>query len=131
MSINYAVEIGEYAKRHFISEFKKKYHGAWDVTITAIEEEMRRVEALIGTTNFIEIITSRGDLLICKTEFRIAKTKESRHSSGNRCVVAVHRDKQLAIILLVYGKGNVKGGHETEWWKSLIRDGYPDYSTYI
>lgn len=41
MSINYSVVLEEYAQRHYVSKFKKKYKGAWDVTWEAIVEEFR------------------------------------------------------------------------------------------
>ncbi|MBI2409679.1 hypothetical protein HYV30_01395 [Candidatus Kaiserbacteria bacterium] len=126
----YGVEVSKYAERHFISSFRKKYKGAWDITWRAVEEELKRIETLIGINNYVETIVDRKNILICKTEFRVAGTKESRHGSGNRCIIAVHKDKKLVRVLLVYGKGDVSGSRETDWWKGEVRDNYPDYSLY-
>lgn len=126
----YGVEVAKYAERHFISSFRKKYKGAWDITWRAIEEELKRIETLIGINNYVETVADRKNVLICKTEFRVAGTKESRHGSGNRCIVAIHKDKKLVRVLLVYGKGDVSGSRETDWWKGEVRNNYPDYSQY-
>lgn len=131
MSTNYAVIIEKYAERHFISKFKKKYKGAWDVTWNAIHEEFKRVDALIGVTNIAEIITDQGDVKICKTEFRVHGTQESRHSSGNRCIVAVHKNTCVVNVLVVYHKNYLGGNNETASWKNLVKENYPEYSNIL
>lgn len=118
MSINYAVVVEQYAGRHFISGFKKKYKGAWNVTWIGMHEQLKRIDALIDQTNLAEIITHSGEIRICKTEFRIHNTKESPHSSGNRCIVAVHKNTETVHILLVYGKTDLGNGNETAKWKT-------------
>ena len=128
---NYTVEVEKYAERHFISSFKKKYKGAWDVTWKAIEEELKRIDTLIGVNNYVETIKSSRDLLICKTEFRVAGTQESRHGSGNRCIIAVHKVAKIVRVLLVYGKGDVSGSRETGWWQNVIKENYSDYSPHF
>lgn len=130
-SVNYIVEIEKYTERHFIASFRKKHRNAWEVTWTSLEEQFKRIDTLIGVNNFVETIFSCSDFLICKTEFRIAKTNESRHASGNRCIIAVHKSKKIVKVLLVYGKTDVKGSRETEWWQSIIRENYPDYAEYF
>lgn len=127
-SSNYIVEVEKYAERHFIASFKKKYRGAWDITWKALEEEFKRIEALIGVNNYVETIRDCNEFLICKTEFRIAGTQESRHRSGNRCIVVTHKKDHIVRVLLVYGKGDVKGSRETDWWQGVIRDNYPKYA---
>jgi len=131
MFTNYAVVIEQYAERHFISSFKKKYKGAWDATWVGIHEEFKRIDTLIGQTNIAETITQSGEIRICKTEFRIHDTQKSRHASGNRCVVAVHKNTNIVYVLLVYHKNDLGGGNETENWKKLVRENYPRYSKII
>ncbi len=128
MSINYAVIIEKYAERHFISKFKKKYKGAWDITWTAIHEEFKRIDTLIGATNIAETITDQGGIRICKTEFRVHGTQDSRHSSGNRCIIAVHKNTSTVNVLAVYHKNDIGGSNETASWKNLIKENYPEYS---
>ncbi len=126
----YVVEVEKYAERHYIAGFKKKYKGTWDITWRAVEEELKRIETLIGINNYVETIVGKDGVLICKTEFRVAGTNESKHGSGNRCIVAIHKNRKLVRVLLVYGKGDVGGSRETDWWKGEIRDNYRDYSEY-
>lgn len=128
MSTNYTVIVGKYAERHFISKFKKKYKGAWDITWNAIHEEFKRIDTLIGETNIAETITDQGGVKICKTEFRVHGTQESRHGSGNRCIIAVHKNTCVVNILVVYHKNDLGGSNETANWKSLIKENYPEYS---
>lgn len=130
MSTNdvYIVETEKYAERHFIASFKKKYKGAWGITWKALEEEFKRIETLIGVNNYVETIFDCKNFLICKTEFRVAGTQESRHSSGNRCIIAAHKETKKVRVLIVYGKGDIKGSHETAWWQGIVKENYSDYA---
>ncbi|MEK7184889.1 MAG: hypothetical protein AAB683_02020 [Patescibacteria group bacterium] len=128
MSTNYAVVVEKYAERHFISKFRKKYKGAWDVTWDGMHEEFKRIDALIGETNIVETITDQGGIKICKTEFRVHNTKESRHASGNRCIIAIHRNTCVVNVLVVYHKNDLGDNNETSAWKNLIRENYYEYS---
>ncbi len=131
MSTKYGVVVEKFAERHFISGFKKKYKSAWDVTWKGIEEELRRIDALIGVGNMVEIIMDRGEIKICKTEFRVASTQQSRHGSGNRCIIAVHQLDACVRVLLVYHKNDLRGGtHETAAWKNLVREHYAEYAEF-
>ena len=125
---NYIVEIEKYAERHYMAGFRKKYKGAWEITWKALEEEFKRIETLIGVNNYVETIVDCDGVLLCKTEFRVAGTEESRHRSGNRCIIAVHRDTRKVNVLLVYGKGDIRGSHETAWWQGIIKDNFPAYA---
>lgn len=128
MSISYAVIVEEYAKRHFISKFEKKYKNAWGITWSALCEEFKRVDTLIGETNIAETITDQGGVRICKTEFRVHGTQESRHASGNRCIVAVCKETSVVHILLVYNKNDLGEKKETASWKGIVKENYPEYS---
>ncbi len=130
MSIdNYSVIVESYAERHYIKNFKKKYKGAWDITWRAVIEELKRIDSLFKTT-IAETITEteNGNIKIVKTEFRVAGTKESKKSSGNRCIIAVHSDIGAVYVLLVYHKNDLGDGNETSKWKQIIKDNYPNYS---
>ena len=130
MSTNYAVILEKYAERHYVSSFKKKYKGAWDITWNAIAEEFRRMDSLFQTT-IAETIVDKGDIKICKTEFRVAKTNESRKTSGNRCIVAVNKSTCMVHVLLVYGKTDISGHNETAEWKNIVRENYPEYASLL
>ncbi|MCR4280600.1 MAG: hypothetical protein NUV82_04230 [Candidatus Komeilibacteria bacterium] len=126
MSTNYSVVLEEFANRHYISKFKKKYKGAWDVTWEAIVEEFKRIDSLLETS-IAETIVTTTNIKICKTEFRVAKTQESRHGSGNRCIIAVREDIHVVHVLLVYHKNDLRGHNETAAWKKIIKDNYSEY----
>lgn len=130
---DYGIVVEHFAERHFIKSFKRKHRGAWEVTWTGIEEMFRRFDSLLETSAAETIIDSatQGDgmnrVRICKTEFRIVGTKESRHASGNRCIVALHDDTRVVHVLLVYGKTDLGNGNETAQWKQIVKTNYPEY----
>lgn len=127
MSISYSVSTKDFAERHYLKEFAKKYKRAWEITYRALLEELQRFDSLL-TTSVAEVITASGDIVIAKTEFRVAGTTKSRHASGNRCIVAVNKNKAMVNILLIYHKADLGDGNETAKWKQLIKTNYPEYS---
>ncbi len=126
MFIRYTVATEHFAERHFIKNFKKKYKTAWDITWRAMIEEFKRTDALFDTS-IVETIIDVDNIKIVKTEFRIAGSKKSRKSSGNRCIVAVHRDTRMVYVLLVYHKNDLGGSNETARWKQIIKENYNQY----
>jgi hypothetical protein len=126
-STSYEVKFESFTERHYIRTFAKKYKSAWDITRRIITEEFRQID-LLFLKNTAETIIDSKEIKICKTEFKIAGTQESRHGSGNRCIVAVHKDQKVVKVLLVYSKIDVKGSRETDWWRGIIKDNYSDYS---
>ena len=129
MQGNFSVQIGAFAGRHFIKSFEKKYKTKWDFTLQYIIEELARIDNLLLTSR-AEIITDAGNIKIIKTKFRVVDTKESVKTSGNRCIVAWDTSKQTVSILLVYGKTDLSGKHETTTWKALIKDNYKEYKNF-
>ena len=97
----YDVIFADFTKRHFIKTFAKKYKGAWDFTFKLLRTEFEQID-LLFQKSVAEIIIDAGEIKICKTEFKIAGTPDSRHSSGNRCIVAVHKSINNVCVLLVY-----------------------------
>lgn len=126
MDVYYSVQIGGFAERHFIKNFQKKYQGSWDVTLVAVQAQLSRIDTLL-LTDKAETIIDKGDTRIIKTEFRVAGTKESAKSSGNRCIVAWHPKDLLVVILLVYTKTDLSGRNETAEWQKIIKTNYPQY----
>lgn len=125
-SIKYKVIFEPFTERHFIKSFAKKYKGAWDFTLKLLEKEFEQID-LLFLKNTAEIIIDGGVVKICKTEFKVAGTNQSRHGSGNRCIVAIHKDIKSVNVLLVYHKNDLGSGNETAKWKQIIKDNYPDY----
>ncbi|MCR4279690.1 MAG: hypothetical protein NUV78_03070 [Candidatus Zambryskibacteria bacterium] len=126
MQSNYSVQIEEFAERHFIKSFEKKYKSHWDITLRAITAQLERIDALL-LTDKAEIICDIDGIRIVKTKFRIVKTKESAKSSGNRCIVAWHHEKQFVSVLLVYSKTDLSGHNETAEWQRIVKESYPQY----
>ena len=130
MSINYEVIFEPFTERHFIRTFAKKYKGAWKFTLDALLQEFRFFDELF-LKNTAETIVDSAEVKICKTEFKISGTQESRHGSGNRCIIAKHKNTNKIYILLVYHKNDLGGGNETANWKRVIKENYLDYSNIL
>lgn len=126
MQTNYAVHIEKYAERHFLKTFEKKYKAHWDLTFRGIVAEFERIEALLETGK-AETICDVDEIRIIKTKFRVFGTQESAKTSGNRCIVAQHKDKGVICILLVYTKTDLSGHNETAEWKTMVKENYPEY----
>ena len=124
--MQYGVVIEAFAERHYIKSFAKKYKRSWDITLESIIKEFEKIDILF-TRSIAETIIDSDSIKICKTEFKIAGTSESRKMSGHRCVVAIHKKTQTVKILLVYMKTDVQGGHETNWWRGVIKNNYSEY----
>ncbi len=82
--------------------------------------------------NIAETIHNDHEVKICKTEFKISGRNESRHGSGNRCIVAIRKSTAEVAVLLVYHKGDLgKSGNETAQWKQLVKDNFPKYKNLL
>jgi len=130
MLTNYSVQIEDFAERHFIKSFQRKYKKQWDSTLLSIIAELERIDNLL-LTDRAETICDAGSIKIIKTKFRVANTKESAKTSGNRCIVAWHKDKQYISVLLVYSKTDLSGAHETAEWIKMVKDNYPVYKNIL
>lgn len=126
-TIEYEVVFDSFTERHFIKTFARKYKGAWDTTLSFLVEEFRFVNVLFNKTIAEPITDERADIVICKTEFKIAGTQISRHASGNRCIIAVQKSTAVVHVLLVYSKGDIGESNETAGWKNIIKNNYPEY----
>lgn len=123
--MEYQVTFEHFTQRHYIKTFAKKYKTSWDLTLKFLVEEFRRVD-LLFVKSIAETIVD-GEIKICKTEFKIAGTKESRHSSGNRCIIAINSTKNEVRVLMVYTKTDLSGHNETAEWQKIIKTNYPQY----
>lgn len=127
----YEVIVESFAERHYIRTFAKKYKSAWDTTFLFITEELRFIDALFNKSIAEYITDKQADVVICKTEFKVAGMQISRHASGNRCIVALHKKSNQVKVLLVYYKTDLGGGSETGNWKNLVKENYPEYSKIV
>ena len=122
----YQVIFSDFAQRHFIKNFAKKYKNTWDFTFRSLQIEFEQIDFLFQKS-VAETIIDTEKIKICKTEFKIAGSNQSRHGSGNRCIVAIHKDTSTVNVLLVYHKNDLSGGNETAKWKQIIKDNYSEY----
>jgi hypothetical protein len=127
MDSNYSVRIEAFAGKHFIKSFEKKYKKHWDITMRAIVFELERIDNLL-LTDRAETIIDADIVKIVKTKFRIVNSKESAKTSGNRCIVAWHKKDKFVNVLLVYSKTDLSSSNkETDEWKKIIKNNYPEY----
>jgi len=126
MSIRYSLNINKFCERHYIKCFERKYRRAWTITLEALIRELQSFDVLLSRS-IAEMIVESEDIKICKVEFKIAGTDKSRHGSGNRFIVAIHKDVNIINILLIYHKNDLGGGNETARWKQIIKDNYSEY----
>ena len=123
---NYVVEIENFAQRHYIKLFKKKYKKAWEVTENAIMRELERVDRLLGFTDKAEKISFVDECSLIKLNFKIAGTNISAKSSGNRAIVLVDHASFICKVLLVYSKNEISPPNETQKWMNVIKINYPN-----
>lgn len=125
--LKYAVLFSKFTERHFTKSFLKKYkEKGWRVTQDAIEAVCANPERAIERKK-LETIVDAGDVLICKLNFAVAGTRRSPKASGNRAIVAVHKQEKISRILLIYHKSDLGKGNETQKWKKLIRLHFSEY----
>lgn len=74
-------------------------------------------------TQQVDELWHKGKLWIFKYDFRVAQTKESTKSSGNRCVTFLDAGKGRIDILLIFGKDDLpKNKGEQAYIKQTIED---------
>lgn len=129
--MKYEVVFEPFSERHYIRTFAKKYRNSWSLTLPLIQEEFEQVDILFLRSIAEYITDKQADVVICKTEFKIAGTQISRHASGNRCIIAIHRKSNQVKVLLVYCKTDLGGGSETGNWKNLIKENYKEYENLL
>lgn len=120
------VQYEDYALKHFLKDFEKKYPGdQWESTNKSILYELARLRMPnndIQRTQQVDELNHGGCYWLFKYDFRIAKTKESYKTSGNRCIAFIDNDKDLLKILLIYNKNHLpKNKDETVYIYDTIR----------
>jgi len=129
--MKYDVIFEPFTERHYVRTFAKKYKQAWERTISGLILEFTFVDLLFKKSIAESITDKNADIVICKTEFKIAGTNVSRHASGNRCIIAIHKSENKVCVLFVYGKTDLSSGNETAEWKNVIRENYSEYRKYV
>lgn len=125
-SDQYLVQLSDYAKRHYVKAFEKRYaKKQWDITLRSIYANLTRIEEYLKYDK-AETIHDAGKRLIIKLYFRVAQTKDSAKASGNRAIVLIEQDTKVATILLVYSKNEIAPPNETAKWQSVAKDNFKD-----
>lgn len=122
---NFKVAVESFAERHFVKQFRKKFKRAWDVTEKALTAELERIDNILGSNDYVEIIKSNCDLRLLKLDFKIAGSNESKKSSGNRVIAIVDLKARTCQILLIYSKNDICQPNETQKWQTLVKENYP------
>lgn len=125
----FSVVFAEYAKTHYLNKFIKKYKGKqWDYTEMSIKQDISRLRMVNNTTqnsSQIDELKHKDNYWLAKYDFKIAGTKESTKSSGNRCVLFIDNSIDLIQILLIYNKNDLpKNKKETQYIFSELEDNY-------
>jgi hypothetical protein len=124
---DYRVIFSEYAGRYFIKRFAKSYRGKqWVLTQDSIFQQLKRIHAL-QTTQQVDQLKKGKDCLLFKYDFAVAQTNISPKASGNRCIVFLDSQKQVEIVLLVYGKTDLpKNMSETQFILQTVQAQFKD-----
>lgn len=125
MSIKYySVLVSEYAKKHFIKSFLRKYK-TWNNTFVEIENMLSRIDMFLLSSK-AEKIHICDTWYIVKCEFKIAWSNESAKSSWNRIIAYVDELNLETNILLLYSKTDINWSNETAWWENEIKQNHKD-----
>ena len=121
----YKVEITPAAHKRYIKKLKKRHKAHWDITLIALKEEIRRIEALLQTDK-AEILHAVDGHRLIKIYFTIARSGQSAKASGHRCIVHLESKMRTARILLVYSKQELSSPNETSKIRSQIKADHPE-----
>jgi len=107
----FTVKFSDYAKSHFLKRFRKDYRGnQWDITVESIFQDMARIktgDSDLQRTGQVDELWYKDCYWIFKYDFRVAQTKESTKSSGNRCIAFLDNAENKIEILVIFGKGDL------------------------
>ena len=119
----------EFAERHFLKSFKKKYRGrTWILTEEAFIRKLARIGIVgdaIQSSQQIDELWKEENRWVFKYDFRVFGTKVSSKTAGNRIVGVLDLDNGEIEIFLIYHKSDLpKNTAETEYIKSVYMDLY-------
>lgn len=130
-SDQYLVQLSDYAKRHYVKAFEKRYaKKQWDVTVRSVYADLARIKEYLKYDK-AETIHDDGSRKIVKLYFRVAQTKDSAKGSGNRAIVLVEENTKMVTILLVYSKNEITTPNETSKWQTEIKDNFPNLRSLV
>lgn len=121
----YRVIFEDFAKRHFIKNFEKKYKSQWNKTQDDIIFVCEHIDKMLLTKR-ADLISVADNFRLVKLDFAIFGLKISPKSSGNRCILFLDDRMRTVRILLVYSKNDIPTHNETQEWKNIIKIQYPN-----
>jgi len=132
----FTVKFSGYAKSHYLKRFEKDYKGRqWEVTTESVFQDMARIKTShsdLQRTQQVDELWHKGNYWIFKYDFRVALTKESTKSSGNRCVAFLDNALNRIEILLIYGKGDLpKNMGEQAFIEQTLYEVYLEYFSLV
>ena len=135
-NILFAVKFSDYAKRHYLKRFEKDYVGRrWEITVESIFQDMSRIknsDSDLQKTQQVDELWQNGNYWIFKYDFRVAQTKESTKSSGNRCIAFLDNGANTIVILIIYGKGDLpKNINEQAFIEQTLNKEYREYMSLV
>jgi len=94
-----------------MKRFEKDYRGKqWDITVESIFQDLVRIKTSdsdLQRTQQVDELWHKASCWIFKYDFRVAQTKESTKSSGNRCVAFLDNVANKIKILVIFGKSDL------------------------
>ena len=132
----FAVKFSGYAKSHYLKRFEKDYGGRqWDITVESIFQDMSRIKTSdsdLQKTQQVDELWQKDKYWIFKYDFRVAQTKESTKSSGNRCIAFLDNAANKIIVLIIYGKGDLpKNIGEQAFVEQTLNNEFRDYMSLV
>ena len=128
----FTVEFSDYGKLHYLKRFEKSYRGKqWDITVESIFQDMSRIKTCdsdLQKTQQVDELWQKDSYWIFKYDFRVAQTKDSTKSSGNRCVAFLDNIASKITILIILGKGDLpKNIGEQAFIEKTLCEEFRDY----
>ncbi len=125
---DYQIVFTDYAKRHFIKRFEKRYPGErWAVTMDSIFQSLKRIYS-IQMTQQVDELGHGVDCKLFKFDFAVAQSGVSTKASGNRCVVFLDSEKHCQDVLVLYAKSDLpKKIGETKFIRQTLKEQFPDF----
>ena len=126
----FAVEFSDYAEKHFLKEFRKNYKGVqWKMTEDAIMDDLMHLSHGgydLQKTQQVDELWHDGNIWVFKYDFRVAKTKVSAKTAGNRVVGVLDIDANRIEIVMIYSKTDLpKNMSETQFIKGVLNENCP------
>jgi hypothetical protein len=132
----FTVKFSDYAQHHYLRRFEKNYPGRqWEITVESIVQDLARIKTSdsdLQKTQQADELWHKGGYWIFKYDFRVAQTKESTKSSGNRCVAFLDNAANKIEILVIFGKGDLpKNIGEQAFIEQTLNQRFRDYLSLV